>query len=206
MNSIDLDFSEANHAETVTLANGSRIDVLGPDACHKWLGRMLSTHAQNPFSHDLEARLSTANRAFFKHRHLLCCRSIPVEMRVRLFQALVSPVACYASGCKPLTLTDANRFHVAYRRYLRQVVGFPKLLDRDLPWHEMLHHVHSKIKEITSKCGTKPWSEQAAQATWCWAGKVCRMAPDRWPRHMLVVMEPYWRLGMEEWSAARTRS
>ena len=107
--------TEADHQDEATLATGEPIKILGPEASHKWLGRMLSTNAQHPFKDDLDTRLSAANRAFFKRRSSLCCRQIPLGTRLRLFEATVTPVACYAAGCRPLKQADARRLDVAYR-------------------------------------------------------------------------------------------
>ena len=106
---------------------GVHIQILGPKCSHKWLGRMLCTNAQQPFRDGIEGRLTAVNRACYKHRGVSCCRAIPLASRLKLFQSYVSPVVCYAAGSKPLTQADAKRLDVAFRRYMRQVVGFPKL-------------------------------------------------------------------------------
>ncbi|CAE7273372.1 unnamed protein product [Symbiodinium natans] len=82
---------------------------------------MLSTE-QGP-STDIDFHLQAACNAFYANLRVLCDKTVSLQHRLRYFDAVASPVACYAAGHRKKFREDLRKLDVTFRRLLRCVVG-----------------------------------------------------------------------------------
>ena len=62
------------------------------------------------------------------------------------FNAVVTTVACFAA-CTVYKM-DLIKLGVSSPRFLRQFVGPPRTIQRDWPWHKILHDRNAKVKRV----------------------------------------------------------
>ena len=75
-----------------------------------------------------------ARRAFNANRWILCDPKVSIAQKLEYFDRVISPKACFAAGHRTIYRSDLRSMDVAYRRFLRSVVGPPRNMDGALPW------------------------------------------------------------------------
>ena len=88
---------------------------------------------------DVDFHLQAASRAFHANQWILTDRHVSLATRLRYFDTVITPVACFAAGHRAIFKNDLNNVDVVFRRLLRSVVGSPAATDWSRPWHEILH-------------------------------------------------------------------
>jgi len=162
---------------------GVCMDIIPRGSAHKYLGSMLA-----PFdghSLDVEHRLQAATKAFYAHKASLTDRSVPVNLRLRFFDVVVSPVACYAACQRNIYQDDLHQLDIVFRRLARQVVGPPGGLDWSQPWHDLLHSWHERLATLTSDCDVETWSAKSLRQHWRFAAYLATLPSNRWAHRVL---------------------
>ena len=121
-------------AQSLTPA-GSIVDILPPAASHKWLGCLLSSKSSRASSADVDFHLQAASRAFLANKQILLDGNVCLKQRLEFFDAVVTPVACFAAGHGAIFHADIRQFDVEFRKLLRRIVGPPADIQWDMPWH-----------------------------------------------------------------------
>ena len=170
--------SEAQAPHQLVTPQGLVVDVVSRDQAHRWLGCMLST--QQSHTRDVEFHIQAACRAFYANIRILCDKTVSLQHRLRYFDAVVSPVACYAAGHRTIFKEDLHKLDVTFRRLLRSVVGPPGSMDWSRPWHEILHVWNGRVHEQTRLCDVETWSKKCLNAHWKFASYVALLPDDRW--------------------------
>ena len=127
-------------------------------------------------------RIRAGIGAFWARSSLFCHRGAPVSLRMRLFHATLTQIACYAAGTKALSIADARALDASYRKCLRKMAGFPPACDWHRPWHQISHDANARAEFLAQAAGLRAWSDECAARMWRWAGKVARMPADGWAR------------------------
>ena len=65
--------------------------------------------------------------------------TVCLQHRLRYFHAVVSRVACYATGLQKILRDDLRKLDLVFRCLLGSVVGAPGQMDWTRPWHEILY-------------------------------------------------------------------
>ena len=81
--------------------------------------------AQQSNSADVDFHIQAACKAFYAHIRILCDRTVSLQHRLRFFDAVVSPVACYAAGHRKVFKQHLHNLDVTCRRLPRSVVSPP---------------------------------------------------------------------------------
>ena len=66
-------------------------------------------------------------------------RNVSLWSRLKYFQAIITPVACFAAGHRAVYQADLAHMNVEFRRLLQSVVRPPTNISWDQPWREILH-------------------------------------------------------------------
>ena len=126
-----------DRAPLLVEAAGSLLEVVKCNGSHKYLGRMFSGDLRKRGQCNLEHRLSCAWMKFHHLAATLVNRNIPVRLRLRLFDTVVTPVALYSLSTTPLTATQLEKHDVTQRKMLRKIVGWVRSTDET--WAETGH-------------------------------------------------------------------
>ena len=73
--------------------------------------------------------------------------------RLKLFDAIITSVACFAPEHRPIYADDLRKLDIEFRRLLRQVVGPPPDTDWTALWHETLHEWNHPSKLVYRQLG-----------------------------------------------------
>ena len=140
---------------SLTTPSGLQLSVIPREQAHRWLGCLLSAGGPDTRSLDISFHLQAAAKAFHANRSVLCEKRTSISQRLRLFQAVVTSVACFAAEHRPLYTEDLRHFDIEFRRLVRQIVGPPPDTDWTAPWHEILHRWNQRVQVFVIKSGIR---------------------------------------------------
>ena len=134
---------------------------------------------------DIEFHLHAAARAFWAKKWILCDKHVPLSLRVKFFEAVVTPVACFGAGHRKISQPHLRKFDSEWRRLLRSMVGPPSGLDWSMPWHEVLHSWNQHVQQTTRTLQLQSWSCKCLLAYWNLAHHVTNLPADRWVKRAM---------------------
>ena len=149
----------ATAGQTPMLADigGMFVDIIRSACSHKYLGKSLPGDLSKRGQRNLDHRLSCAWRRFHELQHTLCNRKIPVHLRLKLFESVVSPTVLYSLSTTPLTTTQCERLDGVQRKMLRRIVGWVRLGDED--WDVTGHRMKMRLQAALARYPIGTWSE-----------------------------------------------
>ena len=77
------------------------IEIIGDEGETEYLGRVLNM--TNMHGAEMRNRTTRAWAKFAKHKAELTCKDIPISLRLKLFDAVVTPTMLYGAGAWPMT-------------------------------------------------------------------------------------------------------
>ena len=75
---------------------------------------LLSSKGSRASSADVDCHLQAASRAFFANREIILDRNVCLEQRFEFFDAVVTPVACFAAGHAAILHADIRSSGCCY--------------------------------------------------------------------------------------------
>ena len=178
--------SEVQPPSSLHMNNGTVLRVLKQEEAHKWLGCMISAAGSRNTHLDLQHHLQAASRAFHANKWILCDKGVSILHRLRYFDKVVSPVACFGASHRAIHKDDLAKLDVEYRRLMRMVVGPPADTNWASPWHDILHGWNNRVQILSDHAGLQPWSVTCIEAVWKFASYVAILPPERWTRRILA--------------------
>ena len=79
--------------------------------------------------------LNLPRNKFHKDKHILLNKHVSLVLRLKLFDAVVSPAMLFGLATLPLTKGCLQKLGVVQRRMLRSIVGWVRIHD-DLNWRD----------------------------------------------------------------------
>ena len=155
------------------------------EAGHKWLGCMLSAAGSKNAILDIDYHLQSASRAFFANKWILLSRNVSIRNKLKFFNAIVTPIACFGAGPGCIHNADMAKLDINFRRMIRSVVGAPDGICWGDPWHEILHIWNQRVREVVGAYHMKTWAETCASEHWKFACHIMNLPHQRWARRML---------------------
>ena len=124
----------------------------------------------------------------YKNKAELCSKAFCVKDRLRLFEAVVSPVALYACSTWALKKGMEKDLHATWRRMLRYIFGIHRFRPAGAEpgaWPNFLQRAARKVKELAAKFGAESWAKTYRRRKWRFAGRLARVNDERWCRRVL---------------------
>ena len=123
-------------------------------------------------------------------------RKVKLALRLRLFDAIVTPNVFYGLATVPLTKASIFRLDVAQRRMLRSLIGWVSVYKDD--WPGTMRRMRLRMDAALSAYPVPSWSHQAFRRRWSLAHRFANMSAHEWPAQAAA-----WRpdLTRNGWSA-----
>ena len=124
---------------------GEMVQVIHAETVHKYLGRNLSGNflaRRNSEFEPIVCRLLGTN--FTNTKHILLNKHVSLVLRLKLFDAVVSPAMLFGLATLPLTKGCLQKLGVVQRRMLRSIVGWVRIPD-DLSWRDIMVQMNHKL-------------------------------------------------------------
>ena len=131
--------------------------VLAPHEWHKYLGRHLTFSAQCRSSNELNHHISAAWAQFHKRKYIFQNTSISVKLKLKYFQAYVTPCALYGLGALTLGKASLERMAIVQRKMLRLIVGWTRIEDE--PWKTTMQRMKIKVSNALHSYFVESWDK-----------------------------------------------
>ena len=128
-------------------------------------------------------RVNAAWRCFAKFKDILCSRSYPLQSRLKLFNAVVTPTALYACECWTMTSSLCNRLRTAWRKMVRKIF---RVTRGEL--ESWVDYIKRATEHVESKCalwGYESWEVMQAARKAKFRDAVSHDDPQKWSRRLL---------------------
>ena len=96
------------------------IEILTENESVKYLGQRISFHQQETL--EIKSRIRAAWATFHKYRQELTSKKYMLKLRLRLFDATVSPALCYAAGTWTPSKEHERMIQSTQRKMLRLII------------------------------------------------------------------------------------
>ncbi|CAK0811480.1 unnamed protein product [Prorocentrum cordatum] len=115
------------------------VEVVKHAGKHEYLGRLLSGDLRMRGKCNLEHRMKCAWLKYHQLADAMQKRHIPIALRLRLFDSMVTPSVLCSLNTAPLTQKDLDELGAPQRKVSRRVVGWVRLEEeaRQLTGHRM---------------------------------------------------------------------
>ena len=135
---------------------GTFVELVRGQTTHKYLGKKLSGDLLSRKQCNLDFRLSCAWMKYDSIAPTLLNKRIPVHLRLRLFDSIVSPAALYSLTSTPLTTSQLRKLDVAQHRMLRRIVGWIRFDDES--WEETGRRMKTRLQCALQSFPISDWS------------------------------------------------
>ena len=127
------------------------IEILAKSESMKYLGQRISFHQQETL--EIKSRIRAAWATFHKYRQELTSKKYMLKLRLRLFDATVSPTLCYAAGTWTPSREHERMIQSTQRKMLRLIIQ-TKRKYKKIEKHVMEHKDDEGIADKTENCST----------------------------------------------------
>ena len=127
----------------------------------KLLGSLMCT------TKDINHRCTLGNVAFQSFKKVWINSKIPVDKKLKVYEAQVVSVIMYNASCWAATSVVLSKLDVCHRKHLRAILN--------VRWPSIMSN-----KTLYERCNTRPLSERVALARWKMLGHVLR-SPENSP-------------------------
>ena len=128
------------------------IEILAKSESMKYLGQRISFHQQETL--EIKSRIRAPWATFHKYRQEFTSKKYMLKLRLRLFDATVSPTLCYAAGTWTPSRERERMIQSTQRKMLRLIIQTKRKLQKKLKKHVMEHKDEEGIADKTENCST----------------------------------------------------
>ena len=133
---------------------------------------------------ELSHRMAAAWGSFAKIKHVLCSRRYPLPARLRLFDAVVTPTALYASSCWTVWSSTTSTLQSTWRRMLRKIVQVPRRHDES--WVPYIRRSTRLAISKAMRLGHESWVEIQARRKRSLSERTQSDTQGKWSRRLLL--------------------
>ena len=166
------------------------VQVLHAHGAHKYLGRCFKGDLRNRGLSAVEHRVACGWSKFRNLQQTLTNRHISIRLRLKLFDAVVTPTVLYSLETAPLKETLLQKLDVTQRTMLRRMVGWV-CYDADT-WEERGRRMKMRLQQALQQHQVADWSDQIA-------GRKVQLREH-------LVEAPYWTRTACAWDPCRFAS
>ena len=118
------------------------------------------------------------------YREELTDKKVPIKLRIRLYNAVVTPTILY--GCSSWVLTDAKetRLQATQMKILRSILGKQRKVDREPSdketWVSWVKRATNEAREKMKECKISEWAKIVAERQEKWKVRLESQDPRKW--------------------------
>ena len=150
--------TENSQCSNFAEVKGDMVEILHGTDQHKYLGKKMSGDLKTRAAIDVAHCIQVAWMKFHEHRGTLLNRHVSLKMRLKFFDAVITPTVLYGLTTCPLTTAQLSHLDVVWRRMLRSIVGRVPVLDGD--WHLAMTQMNQKLAAAERIYPLKSWTEK----------------------------------------------
>jgi len=154
------------------------VEVLPTDAVTTYLGRSINLRAMDDT--EVNARIRKAWSKFGVYRGELIDTNIPIHLRMKLFEAVITPTVLY--GCEAWTMTAKRQMSLrtAQRKMVRCIMNAHRTYQDFDNYVDWMKSATAKADHLMNVHNVTCWTKVQRRRMWNWAGKMAAEDDGRW--------------------------
>ena len=178
------DVAVSNAAEpTVLQLAGCQLPVMTSQVFHKYLGKKFGGDLRNRSECNVNYRMECAWGKFHSQKAVLLNRSISLRLRLKLFDAIVTPTAVYGLSTTAMTAQQRARVVSTRSKMLRRIVRFSKLPHES--WEEAGRRTKQKVTAALKIFPVSDWLVVLDRSMWRLVARLATGDSQEWPAQVL---------------------
>ena len=171
-------------------ANVNDIEVLEHTTSTAYFGRELCLTDQHEV--ELKHRLRTTWAKFGTFKNELTDKTVPLNLRLKLFNSVLIPTMLY--GCSSWTLTGTReaKLRSTQMKMLRATLGKKRIMDHSTgdieTWVEWVKRATGDARQAMNDHHSPDWVGEQRERLQRWGNRVGRMDDARWAKRVLEWM------------------
>ena len=157
-----------------------KVDVIEENGTHKYLGRYLPGVFENRGNIEITHRIQCAWYKFHRHSSTLCNKNVSIKLRLKLFDATVSPSLLFGLSVLPISHANMTKLLVCQRKMLRKIVGWVWCPGKS--WESIMHIMKIKVENAMQQYLVKPWDERIRKMRAKYLNRLASMPNARWEK------------------------
>ena len=134
------------------------------------LGRHIPGNLKQRGCVELHHRRTIAWAKFNKHRTILTNKHVSLKLRLKFFNAVVTPAMLFSLHTLALTKVQLENINVLQRKMLRSIVGWVRVNGED--WSETMRRMNHRLSVALELFPIPTWTEQLAKRQFQFAAKI----------------------------------
>ena len=103
---------------------------------------------------------------------------VSIQLRLRLFDAVVTPTILYGLAILPLSTSLLDEIEVAQRKMLRKIVGWVRVNEET--WDSTMRRMKFRVNHALQQRPIMAWSERIAKQLWKMILRVKESPSESW--------------------------
>ena len=165
------------------MVGSMQIEVMEPHTSNMYLGRALTL--TNVHDAELSYRLKKAWAKFGAFKQELTDKSIPTNLRMKLFHSVVTPTALYGCGSWVMTAERDSRLKSTQFKMVRAILGRRRIVQPggDIEsWVEWVQRVTDEARRMMEQFNIPGWIDERRSRLQRWNERLGNMSLERWAR------------------------
>ena len=154
------------------------IEVLDRDSHTAYLGRVVRLTDMN--GEEIRSRIAKAWSKYGVFRNELNDRNVPLALRLKLFDAVVTPTILYGSETWTMTKQLQKKLRATQRKMMRLLIHAHRSYNNFEDHVEWIKDATRRAELAMATHNIKCWSESQNTRMWDWACKVAQKHDGRW--------------------------
>lgn len=154
------------------------VEIIDAGSYHKYLGRHISGEFAFRQITEINHRIQVGWYKFGQHKHVLCNRNIGIHLRLKLFDAVVTPTILYGLVALPLSSTSLQKIEVVQRKMLRKIVGWVRLQGES--WEATMHRMKDRVEDALKKHPVMLWRRRIGIHLWKYVLRIKAAPSESW--------------------------
>ena len=163
------------------------IEVLGADSSTMYLGRLLSL--ADPHDTELQHRTKKAWAKFASYREELTNKDIPVKLRMKLFNGVVTPTMLYGCCSWVLTTSREKKLQATQMHMIRTMLSRSRKVSdaagNKEDWVSWIKTVTAEARDKMKTYKIEEWVEIVRKRQHKWKAKLEALDPEKWAKQAL---------------------
>ena len=147
---------------------------------HRYLGRFLSGNLDARGMVEVRHRIQCAWMKFGQNARALTNRKVSLKLRLKLFDAVVSPSLLFGLVALPISEDNLNRIDACQKKMLRKNVGWIRYEGEE--WETTMRRMKARVQNGLQQYHVKPWIERLSITRAKYFARLENLAEDRWEK------------------------
>ena len=136
---------------------GESVQIVCQEDAHTYLGRKFSGNLVERGDVAVNHRIQLAWMKYSHHRKTLQNKNVSDKLRLKLFDAVVSPTLLYGLATVPVGEAHLRKVDVLQRKMVRNIAGWVRKPDE--PWEDTMRRMKQRVENASVLYSIRPWSE-----------------------------------------------